>query len=111
MDKVAGAQREWVTRTVAYAYTFRDPQGDPRRELVGYHWHPHVPNTAFPHVHAYGAPASTSRLHLPTGSHVTLREIVQLMRRDFGVEPLSGRETDWEDALAKADAAMRASLE
>jgi hypothetical protein len=104
--QVTVSPRRWEVRTVAYGYQFDDPD-DPRREIAGYHWHPHVQGIAYPHVHALDAPAATRRLHLPTG-FVTLRDLLTFAMRDFDVRPVRA---DWQAALEAADAALRASLQ
>ena len=70
------------------------------REILAYHWHPHIAQITFPHLHlgpgaAIGRP-ELSTAHLPTGT-VELRDVLLLAVRDFGVAPLRN---DWADVLA-----------
>jgi hypothetical protein len=97
--------RRWEVRTTAYIYRIRDPS-DPRREIAGCHWHPYVEGMTYPHVHALDAPASTQRLHLPTG-FLTLKDVLLFAMRDFDVRPVRA---DWQAALQAADASLHASL-
>jgi hypothetical protein len=103
--QVTVSPRRWEVRTAAYVYQFDDPD-DPRREIAGFHWHPHVEGLPYPHVHALDAPASTQRLHLPTG-FITLKDVLLFAVRDFDVRPIRA---DWQAALEAADASLRASL-
>jgi hypothetical protein len=99
----------WDIATVAYVYrlTIAAAGAVPEREVVEYHWHPWIPGVSFPHLHAMDAPARTRRLHFPTG-YVTLRDVLTLARRDFGVRT---NRPGWERALEESDAALRASID
>lgn len=107
IEHVSSSPRRWETRTVAYSYGLKDP-ADVRREIAGYHWHPHVPGIAYPHLHAYTAPPPTDRLHFPTG-YITLKDVLGFAMRDFDVHPLQGK-GGWREALDTLDTVFRASL-
>ncbi|HLZ70710.1 MAG TPA: hypothetical protein VKV26_12485 [Dehalococcoidia bacterium] len=97
---VALTARSWETAITSYHLAFEDPE---EREILAYHWHQHIAQIPFPHLHlgpgaAPGRP-ELSAAHLPTG-HVQLRDVIALAVRDFGVAPLR---TDWADVLAGSD--------
>lgn len=75
----------WEARQVAYYLPFR---WCPRREIIAYHWHPHVEGIAYPHRHASsgavsvdvlaraGLSAQTSALRTgPAGAHLATGQI------------------------------------
>lgn len=95
--------KRWMARTAGYTYRLEDPH-EPDKGFVRYDWHPWVTETGFPHVHLLTAPHGSDRLHIATG-HVTLREVLTMARRDFGVKPIRD---DWAAALDAADAVLRA---
>ena len=89
-------RRAWDIVSVGYYYVLEDQS---EREILAYHWHPHIAQIPFPHLHV-GVGAGIGRrelsaAHLPTG-HVELRDVVRLAVRDFGVTPLRD---DWRDLL------------
>ena len=84
----------WEAQAVSYAFRAMDARGV---ELLVYHLHPWVPNSAFPHLHVYPDPADSriTGVHLPTGM-VTFGDFVGLLIRDLGVAPLRA---DWREVL------------
>lgn len=102
--QLADPPRRWTVHTVGYTYRL-DAIGAGGR-LLGYHWHPHVPGTAFPHVHLLAAPAELRRLHIVV-PHCTLKHVLEFAMRDFAVRPVRG---DWRAALDQADDVLRASM-
>lgn len=99
------APRRWAVRTAAYTYRLDDASAN--RQLVGYHWHPHVQGIPFPHIHVLAASAELRRLHI-TVAHCTLAHVFTFAMRDFGVLPIRD---DWRAALDEADGALRKSME
>jgi hypothetical protein len=112
--------RRWKIRTAAYHYALRDADG---REIFAYHWHPHVENVAYPHLHvshgavgrdvAPGLQLSTSQnvlqpqlaaAHLPT-RRIALEDVLRLLIEQFGVQPAR---LDWDRALREARESFRA---
>ena len=104
----------WKVRTAAYYYALRDADG---REVFAYHWHPHVENVLYPHLHvSHGAvrrdigvgvrlPASQNALqpqlasaHLPT-RRIALEDMLRLLIEQFGVQPAR---PDWDRALRRS---------
>ncbi len=90
--------------------------GTEEQEVLAYHWHPlGVSPFTDPHLRLSGslapldlgggaAPARLGKMHLPTGGHVglvTLADIVRLLIAEFAVEP---RRPDWARIVAEADA-------
>ena len=108
----------YKVRSTRYHYEMFDLEG---RELVLYHWHPvGVSNISFPHVHAacaprvflprpntdQGRPINVDNLHLPT-SRVHLEDVIELLIRDFGVEPRPAFLDTWRDVLRGNREAVR----
>lgn len=91
------AARSWDAAITSYHHAFEDQD---EREILAYHWHPHIAQIPFPHLHlGPGAGIGRSELssaHLPSGA-VELRDVVRLAIRDFNVTP---RREDWAALLA-----------
>lgn len=102
--EVAAAPRLWTVRTAACVYRLDEIDGG--RQLVGYHWHPHVVGIPYPHVHLLAAHADLRRLHIAVG-HCTLAHVLTFAMRDFGIQPVRD---DWPAALDEADDALRQSM-
>lgn len=70
------------------------------REILAFHWHPHVLGKAFHHVHLEAglraAPAFIG-LHVPTGG-VQLEDVLTFLIDELGVQP---RRADWRIVLAE----------
>lgn len=96
--------RRWAVQTVGYAHRLGDLSAG--RQLVGYHWHPHVEGIPYPHVHLLAAPAELRRLHIAVG-HCTVAHALTFAMRDFGVQPVRD---DWPAALDVSDAVLRQSI-
>lgn len=103
--------RGWEVLTAAYYYSIWDRAG---REILAYHWHPDVPDVAFPHLHiSPGAVASDllaragastahnglwpplAGAHLPTG-FTSLHTFLWLAVAQLGVQP---RRAEWREIL------------
>jgi hypothetical protein len=75
--------------TQSYSYVIED--GETKKELFVFHWHPHSKVTA-PHVHigfglqGHGLPID-NKAHIPTG-RVPVEDIVSFLIHDLNVEPL-----------------------
>lgn len=94
------APRSFRLHTVAYSYALED--ANTTRELFAYHWHPETRDSvSFPHLHIASASGQLrpeyARAHFNTG-RVTLEEVLQLIVRDFGVQPVR---SDWETVLGQ----------
>lgn len=48
IERSAADSNMWEARQVGYYYYFDDLQG---REIIAYHWHPHVEGMTYPHLH------------------------------------------------------------
>lgn len=107
-----GPGREWVAETASYYFALRDGVD---REILAYHFHPHVESVAYPQLHVgpgavnqeslirAGLSAQHNALradvagaHLPTGS-IVLRLLVRPLITPFGV---GARRRDWRSILA-----------
>jgi len=103
----------WNVVTAGYEYAILD--GD-EREIVAYHWHPHVPDVPFTHLHVGHGAVSRQLLvragltadhnalrpdlagaHLPTGD-VAMTDVVRLVITHFRVGPLRA---DWAMVLGR----------
>ena len=102
--QVAGTHRRWTMHTVSYTYRLDDNGAGGR--FLGYHWHPHVPGTPFPHVHLLAASPDLRRLHIAVPP-CTLEHVLTFAMRDFGVQPVHD---DWRAALDEVDAVLRESM-
>ncbi len=104
----------WKIHTAAYQYALDDPDG---REILAYHWHPHIEDIPYPHLHVgHGAvrrdigagiqlPVSQNALHrklagahLPT-RRIALEDVLRLLIEQFDVWPAR---TDWNLTLRRA---------
>jgi hypothetical protein len=102
--QMASVPARWTVRTVGYGYRLDDRSAG--RQLIGYHWHPHVQGATFPHVHLLAAPAELSRLHIAV-PHCTLKHVLEFAMRDFAIQPVRN---DWQVSLDEADAVLRESM-
>ncbi len=103
--RTAGSRDRWQVVVTEYSYTILDVETD--RELLAFHWHPHVPVSAFPHLHlesGLDVRADFVGMHVPSG-RVSLEDIVRFLIREFGVQP---RRTDWAQVLDETEAALQA---
>lgn len=104
----------WKVQTAAYQYALDDADG---REIFAYHWHPHVGDIPYPHLHlshgavkrdvlpnaslAVGQNVLQSQLavaHFPT-RRVALEDMLRLLIEQFGIRPAR---PDWDDTMHKA---------
>lgn len=107
----SGTRRTFSVQITGYRYEILDSAGD---EILAYHYHPSgVSNVRYPHLHVSGkSPAvdigrgmeqlSLDAMHLHTGQ-ISIEDVVQLVIREFGVQPLK---PDWERVLDANRAAM-----
>jgi hypothetical protein len=109
----SGRQRRWRVASRTYQYRLLDRA---ERELLTYHWQPGAEflGPDHPHLHVSAAldtrinaldmeSIDLSRRHLTTGL-VSLGDFVRMLIEEFGVAPVR---SDWRDALARAEAALR----
>ncbi len=112
---VRGTERgPWKIQTAAYQYALDDADG---REVFAYHWHPHVANVLYPHLHVgHGAvkrelmagvrlaveqnvlQPQLAAAHLPT-RRIALEDVLRLLIEQFGVLPARA---DWDRALRRS---------
>lgn len=104
----------WKVQTAAYQYALDDAD---EREIFAYHWHPHIEDVPYPHLHisrgavpraiATGVELSLTQnpllpqladAHFPT-RRIALEDMLRLLIEQFGVVP--ARE-DWDEALRRA---------
>lgn len=108
----AGERSVWRIQTVAYQYALDDSD---RREILAYHWHPHIENVVYPHLHinrgAVPREVGSTRLaptqivllpemaqaHLPT-RRIALEDMLRLLIEQFRVEPIR---RDWDAVLQR----------
>lgn len=93
----AGVRGPWKVSIASYYYDVSDASD---RTFFAYHWHPDLRSeVTHPHLHlGWAAQVSDERpanAHLPT-SRIALEEVIRLLIREFGVEPLR---TDWATVL------------
>ena len=103
--------KTWEAEVSSYSYPFLLPD---LRESFAYHWHPHVAEVAYPHLHLGPAAVQSGVLeraglsalanalrsdvagaHFPTGP-VALETVLWLAITQFGAEPLR---PDWRRLL------------
>ena len=87
----------WMVDVVGYYYAIHDSE---EREVLLYHWHPHVNSpVVIPHLHleqgAQVGRAEVREAHLPTGE-VSLNAILRVLIEEMGVRP---RRSDWESIV------------
>ena len=111
----SAAPAHWLVEVAAYYYTIEDAD---RREILAYHWHPDVPQAAFPHLHvSHGAVqrellaradlplshnalrADLAKAHLPT-RRISLAAVLRMAITQFGVTP---RRADRQEVLRTAE--------
>lgn len=111
IEAAGSGARRWDVVTDSYYYTLFDAA---MREIIGYHWHPHVVAVPHPHLHigpgavrrdvlersgmsaaANALLPSLARAHLPTHM-IPLEAFVRLLIAQFGVRPLRA---DWDTVL------------
>lgn len=97
----------WRIATAGYHYGIERAEAGDQRELIVFHWHPHVDQVTTPHMHLEaGAQVGFTPLaaaHIPIG-RVPLEAVVRLAH-DLGVEE---QRPDWENVLAEAEATFHA---
>lgn len=79
-----------------YFYTFLLRNSE--QELLAFHWHPHIADKAFPHVHlesGLGVHRDLVGIHVPTGE-IALEDVIRFAIEDLGVRP---RLTRWRSVL------------
>jgi len=85
------------TRSYAYALRYPEPTSEP---LIQWHWHPGLsPDWPEPHIHV-SIPdplAKGTKLHIPTGSRVTIEQVLSFLIRDWEVVPTD----DWREVIAE----------
>jgi hypothetical protein len=81
--------------TVAYDYRLSRSDG---AELLSWHWHPHILDFRWPHMHVARGPVSR-RAHLPTG-RVSIESVIRLLLMDLGVRSLR---PDWAAVLDETE--------
>jgi hypothetical protein len=100
-DSAAPARRRWRVDVIDYAYIF--VRTDTGQELLAFHWHPHVTDQAFPHVHlesGLGILRDLVGIHVPTGP-LTLEDVIRFAIEELRVRP---RVRDWAAALERTRA-------
>jgi hypothetical protein len=95
-ERDAPARRRWRVVPGSYAYTF--VRSDTDQELLAFHWHPHVAEKPFPHVHLEAGldiRRDLVRMHVPAGP-ISLADVVRFAIEELQVRP---RRSDWQAIL------------
>jgi hypothetical protein len=95
-DRDAPARRRWHVLVTGYQYTF--VRRDIDQELLAFHWHPHVAEKPFPHVHLEAGldiRRDLVGIHVPTGP-ISLTDVVRFAIEELQVRP---RRSDWQAIL------------
>ncbi|MGH2588792.1 MAG: hypothetical protein ACRDJE_28040 [Dehalococcoidia bacterium] len=95
-DRDAPARRRWHVAVIDYAYVFT--RRDTEQELLAFHWHPHIADKAFPHVHLESGLELHRHLvgiHVPTGE-IALEDVIRFAIEELGVRPRLAR---WRSVL------------
>jgi hypothetical protein len=94
-----GERGPWKATTAAYFYAVEDREG---KEVIAFHWHPHVAGTTTPHLHMktmqHPDVPDLGKAHIPTG-RISLEQVLRLLLADLGVEP---RREKWREILDEA---------
>jgi hypothetical protein len=100
-DREAPARRRWRVVVIDYAYVFA--RRDTDQELLVFHWHPHVADKAFPHVHletGLGLHRDLVGIHVPTGE-MALEDVIRFAIEELRVRP---RVAGWAAILERSRA-------
>lgn len=103
-DRDVPARRRWHVLVVDYAYVFA--RRDTDREMLAFHWHPHIANKPFPHVHlesGLGLEPDLTGIHVPIGL-LAVEDIVRFAIEELGVRP---RLRNWDAVLERTGAEVR----
>ena len=114
INPTRGERGRWQAEVAAYYYGLYDVDA---REILAYHWHPHVENVPFAHLHvSHGAVQRTvldrlqlsaahnalrpdlAAAHLPTGQ-IALQTVLRLAIEQFQVLPRPAHRADWREIL------------
>jgi hypothetical protein len=109
-----GTGNLWKVETAAYLYSIYDAEV---REIIAYHWRPHVTGAVFPHLHlSYGLVSATvleraalssahnglrpdfAAAHLPT-RRIALEDVLRTVIEQLGVEPRREHRRKWDTML------------
>jgi hypothetical protein len=97
-DRDAPARRRWRVMVIDYAYVL--VRRDTERELLAFHWHPHIVEKSFPHVHLESGLEIRSDLvgvHVPTGT-LALEDVIRFAIEELKVRP---RVRNWTSVLER----------
>lgn len=115
VHQLPDSRRSWSVSESRYYFALLDRD---QREVLAYHWHPHVEGVSYPHLHlspgavrgdvigraglseqANALRADLAAAHLPTGP-IALGHILWLAIAQFGAAPLR---RDWRRLLRAPD--------
>jgi hypothetical protein len=103
-DRSASRRRRWYVEITGYRYALLDRRTD--QELLAFHWHPHIVEKAFPHVHLESGLELRNDLvgiHVPTGP-LDLEDVIHFAIEELGVRP---RIRNWAAVLEQTRTARR----
>jgi hypothetical protein len=104
-DQVAPRRLRWHVELTGYHYAFFVRRSG--QELLAFHWHPHIVEKSFPHVHlesGLGLLRDFVGVHVPTGP-LDLEDVIRFAIEELGVRP---RVRSWAAVLEQTRAARRA---